>query len=154
MGSAGAIQDRIEVKAIHDVAQELYAKYIGPPVLVDADDLRAYLVATADHLCPGKFAETFLWNEWSEVVDPWQLTTWDAYREVPRLGRKTRLGSKQRELLWQVFEQVQQWLGQRQEITWAGVLNQVTDHLTTTGDYPYTFAVVDEAQDGVWHRFV
>lgn len=147
VGSAGAIQDRIEVKAIHEVAQELYTQYVGPLTLVDADDLRAYLVATADEVAPGKFAETFLWNEWSEVVDPWQLTTWDAYREVPRLGRKTRLGSKQRELLWQVFEQVHQWLGQRQEITWAGVLNQVTDHLTTTGDSPYTFAVVDEAQD-------
>ncbi len=147
VGSAGDIKDRIEVKAIHDIAQEHYAARFGPPDLVEADQIRSQLVATAHRLCPGKFGEAFLWNEWNEVVDPWQLTTWDAYREVPRLGRKTRLGSKQRELLWQVFEAVQRWLKAEGVLTWAGALDRVTNDLTTTGDYPYTFAVVDEAQD-------
>ena len=147
VGSEGAIKDRIEVKAIRDVAQALYANRFGPPAIVDADELRSHLVATAHDLCPGKFAETFLWNEWSEVVDPWQLTTWEDYRDVPRLGRKTRLGSKQRESLWQVFEQVQQWLEAKGALTWAGVLDQVTNDIISAGDFPYTFAVVDEAQD-------
>jgi hypothetical protein len=44
--------------------------------------------------------------EWREVVDAWQLDTWPAYRDVPRLGRKTRLGEKQRVLLWSIMERV------------------------------------------------
>jgi hypothetical protein len=38
------------------------------------------------------------------VVDAWQLKTWDEYRDVSRLGRRTRIGGKQREALWAVFE--------------------------------------------------
>ena len=147
VGSEEAIKDRVEVKAIRDVALDLYAATYGSPVIVDADDLRSQLVSIADSLCPGKFAETFLWSEWSEVVDSWQLTTWEAYRDVPRLGRKTRLGSKQREQLWQVFTLVHQWLDVQEALTWAGVLSRVTDQITSAGNLPYTFAVVDEAQD-------
>ncbi len=147
VGNEGAIKDRIEVKAIRDAAKELYTANYGPPKIVDAGKVRSHLIATANQQCPGKFADAFLWSEWSEVVDPWQLTTWDAYREVPRLGRKTRLGSKQREHLWHIFEIVHHWLEAQQALTWAGVFRQVTDDLTSNGDYPYTFAVVDEAQD-------
>ena len=39
------------------------------------------------------FPDAFLWGEWNDIVDAWQIESWDAYREVPRLGRKTRLGS-------------------------------------------------------------
>jgi superfamily I DNA/RNA helicase len=141
------IKDHIEVKAIHDIAQGLYAAKFGTPTIMAADELRSRLLTIADNLCPGKFAEAFLWSEWNEVVDSWQLTTWEAYREVPRLGRKTRLGSKQRESLWQIFDAVHQWLKAEGVLTWAGVLCRVTDHISRTGDLPYTFAVVDEAQD-------
>jgi hypothetical protein len=30
-------------------------------------------------------------SEWEQVVDAWQLATWESYRDVARLGRKTRL---------------------------------------------------------------
>jgi len=40
------------------------------------------------------FSERFLIAEWEQVVDAWQVATWEAYREVPRLGRKTRLPEK------------------------------------------------------------
>jgi hypothetical protein len=29
--------------------------------------------------------------EWDQVVDAWQLESWEGYRDVGRLGRKTRL---------------------------------------------------------------
>ena len=35
-------------------------------------------------------------TEWEQVVDAWQLETWEAYRDVARLGRKTRLKEPQR----------------------------------------------------------
>jgi hypothetical protein len=33
-----------------------------------------------------------------------QLDGWEAYRDVPRLGRKTRLSEAQRKTLWTIFE--------------------------------------------------
>ncbi len=52
------------------------------------------------------FSLHFLLTEWEQVVDAWQLNSWEAYRDVMRLGRKTRLPEKQRLVLWAIFEQV------------------------------------------------
>ena len=30
-------------------------------------------------------------TEWEDVVDAWQLDSWEIYRDVRRLGRKARL---------------------------------------------------------------
>ncbi|MBE7383080.1 MAG: UvrD-helicase domain-containing protein [Leptolyngbya sp. SIO1E4] len=148
VGNQPAVMSRIQVKAIHEVVRELYTNiFDSPPVLVDLDEVRSRLLTRAADFPDRKFSDAFLWSEWAEVVDAWQLTTWDAYRDVPRIGRRTRLGSKQRELLWQVFQDIHSWLDDSQQLTWPAVFRQVTDHLTTTGDYPYTFAVIDEAQD-------
>jgi len=38
-------------------------------------------------------------TEWQRVVDAWQLTTWEAYRDVPRLGRRRSLPEARRRLL-------------------------------------------------------
>ena len=43
-----------------------------------------------------KFSQQFLLTEWEQLVDAWQLESWEAYRDVARLGRKTRLPEAQR----------------------------------------------------------
>ena len=43
-----------------------------------------------------EFPMRFLRSEWTHVVDAWQVADGDGYLKVPRLGRKNRLGSKQR----------------------------------------------------------
>jgi hypothetical protein len=53
-----------------------------------------------------KFSLHFLVTEWEQIVDAWQLASWDDYRDVTRLGRKTRLPEPQRAVLWAIFEQV------------------------------------------------
>ena len=53
-----------------------------------------------------KFGQHFLITEWEQVVDAWQLGNWEAYRDVVRLGRKTRLPEPQRKVLWSIFERV------------------------------------------------
>ena len=45
-------------------------------------------------------------EEWAELVDARQLYSWEAYRDVKRFGRKTRLPEKQRAALWSMFEYV------------------------------------------------
>ena len=54
----------------------------------------------------GQFTSHFLRTEWEQVVDAWQLETWEAYRDVVRLGRKTRLTGKAATVLWSIFEGV------------------------------------------------
>ncbi|HWL68998.1 MAG TPA: 3'-5' exonuclease, partial [Geminicoccus sp.] len=76
----------------------------------------------------------------------WQLKTWEAYRDVPRLGRKTRIGGNQREILWAIFEHFRGALSERKLVTWADVFGRLTDQLRD-GTSPYLFVVVDEAQD-------
>jgi ABC transporter substrate binding protein len=65
------------------------------------------LIAKAAAEVPGhRFSEHFLLGEWTDVVDAWQLRSWDAYRDVSRLGRTTRIDGKQRESLWAISERV------------------------------------------------
>lgn len=53
-----------------------------------------------------KFSHMFLMAEWEQIVDARQLDAWDDYRDVARLGRKTRLQEVQRAILWSIFERV------------------------------------------------
>ena len=86
-------------------------------------------------------------GEWEDVIDAWQLHTWDAYRDVSRLGRKTRIGGKQRETLWEIFERVRARLAERGVVTWSEVFGRLTESIVNGNAVPYDFAVIDEAQD-------
>ena len=147
VGNEPDIMSRIRVEAIQELARELYTTAFGSPHIADPKQVRSRLIAITTRIPDLRFTKSFLWGEWNDVVDAWQLNTWEAYRDVPRLGRKTRLGGKQRELFWEVFQQLITWLDQHQQITWSGVFRRVTEYLIDTGDYPFEFAVIDEAQD-------
>lgn len=143
IGNELGIFKQIKVTTIQQLALELYIKIFGEPKIVDSQELIAKLVSQNP-----RFSKAFLAREWSDVVDAWQIKSPDAYKEVPRLGRKTRIGNKQRQQLWEIFENVLIWLEQTQQITWSQIYYQITDYLVTQGDdYPLEFAVVDEAQD-------
>ena len=66
--------------------------------------LKCALREAADASKGRKFLAPFLLAEWEDVVDAWQLDSWESYRDVVRLGRKTRLPEKQRASLWTIFE--------------------------------------------------
>lgn len=105
------------------------------------------LVAEAHRATPTKVSDRFLWGEWCHVVDPWQLATWEAYRDVKRLGRKTRLPEAQRQAVWGVFERVLASLRDEGMVTLPQVFARVADGLAGRGEPPYAHAVIDEAQD-------
>jgi superfamily I DNA/RNA helicase len=94
-----------------------------------------------------RFTSRFLAGEWCEVVDVRQIKRWEDYRTVTRLGRKTRIGGAQREILWSIFERVRAGLAERQAVTWADVFGRVAANIANGGTRPFDFAVVDEAQD-------
>ena len=97
--------------------------------------------------CNHKFSLSFLLTEWDQVVDACQLETWEAYRDVMRLGRKTRLPEKQRAVLWSIFDHVRERLAAGNLITDAGMFSRLTTVVSKSKNLPFDFAVVDEAQD-------
>jgi superfamily I DNA/RNA helicase len=82
-----------------------------------------------------------------QVVDAWQLETWEAYRDVMRLGRRTRLPEKQRAVLWSIFDHVRGRLAAGHLITDAGMFSRLAAVISESKNPPFDFAVVDEAQD-------
>ncbi len=85
-------------------------------------------------------------------MDAWQLDTWEAYRDVVRLGRKTRLPEPQRAILWSIFERVRAGLVSRKMITRSGMFTKLAAAITASRNPPFDLVVVDEAQDiGVAH---
>ena len=119
-------------------------------------DVQGLLRAAGEHVGNNKFGAPFLLAEWEQVVDAWQLETWEAYRDVVRLGRKTRLPEGRRTVLWSIFERVRAGLVSRNIITRSGMFTKLAAAGAETSNPPFDFAVVDEAQDiGVAHlRFL
>jgi hypothetical protein len=93
------------------------------------------------------FTPRFLLSEWNNVVDAWGIDGLERYATVPRLGRRSPLGPKQRERLWSVFGPVAARLGQEGLFTRAGVYRHLTAHYGESGRKPFDYIVVDEAQD-------
>ena len=94
-----------------------------------------------------KFGLHFLLTEWEQVVDAWQLENWEAYRDVVRLGRKTRLQEAQRTVLWSIFERVRAGLKGRELITHEELFSSLAAAISKNKKVVFDFAVVDEAQD-------
>lgn len=142
-----SIASRITVKAITAVGHDLYSERFGQPNIAPAGLIKSLLAKAAAEVPDQKFSAHFLFGEWSDVTDAWQLKAWEAYRDVSRLGRKTRIGGKQREIIWAIFEHLRAGLRERKVLTWADVFGRLTDDLAAGGKAPFDFAVVDEAQD-------
>src|SRR6185295_6793247 len=88
------------------------------------------------------FGTHFLLTEWEQVVDAWQLSTWEEYRDVARLGRKTRLPEAQRKVLWGIFERVRAGLRERKLITEAEMFTTLAAALRTA-KVVYDYALAD-----------
>ncbi len=147
VGNDEVVIGRITVRAIDAVAIALFADRLGVPQIAGESDIQSLLKEASANADDHRFSDRFLFSEWTEVVDAWQIDSREAYRDVPRLGRKTRLGEKQRQLLWSIFEGVRLGLDKRQLLTLPMVLAKVAEHCRTADDRLYEFCVMDEAQD-------
>lgn len=139
--------ERLEVYAMNAIGQRLYELNFGRPNIASREIIRKLLEEAAGQVDGHKFSKYFLMTEWEEIVDAWQLETWEAYRDVIRLGRKTRLPEKQRIVLWKIFDHVRSNLREQNLITYAGLFSKLESHLLESKHPPFDFTVVDEAQD-------
>jgi superfamily I DNA/RNA helicase/mRNA-degrading endonuclease RelE of RelBE toxin-antitoxin system len=147
IGNEPQVRSRIHIFSMQELGTDLYTTAFGSPVIASPDQLKSLLAQSAAKLPEHSFSPQFLFEEWTEVVDAWQLDSWESYRDVPRLGRKTRIGGKQRETLWSMFEQVRARLTESGLLTWPMVYRRAAEYLSESGERPYDFAVIDEAQD-------
>ena len=157
VGRTPMLAERIDVVAMDELAARLFKFAFGKPALADDVTVRRYLdeaaaavaadAGAAPSTLPGKFGAGFLWSEWAEVVDPWQIDGWERYRDFKRLGRKTRLSEGQRAAAWQVFGRVRDRLRAENRLTRAALFTRLADHYTGGPKLPFEHVVVDEAQD-------
>lgn len=139
--------ERIEVYSMNAIGRRLYELNIGKPRIATDAQIAELLQKASVKVGEHKFSQRFLATEWGQVVDGWQLDTWEEYRDVNRLGRKSRLKEPQRKLLWSIFEMVRSGLREQGLITTAGMFNVLARHYASGTSLPFDFAVVDEAQD-------
>jgi len=147
IASSPRLGERLEVHAMTAIGRRLFERHFGPPKLASREMMRQVIEQAAAEVGGHKFTSLFLRTEWEDVVDPWQIETWEAYRDVPRLGRKTRLSEKQRAVLWSIFEKVRGRLAGQGVLTEAEMFNRLAARLSGVKNRPFDFAVVDEAQD-------
>ena len=147
IGTEPRLSERIDVETLDAVARHMYELRHGKTAIASREAIASFIHFAARDKPENKFPLHFLLSEWEQVVDGWQLRTWEAYRDVARLGRRTRLPEKQRQTLWSIFERVRQELESNKLMTHSDLLERVAIEVTRSGRTPYEFVVVDEAQD-------
>ncbi len=146
-GSEPKLGERIDVYSLDALGLRLHKAHCGPVKLADGETVCGLLKTASAEVGGHKFGPHFLLTEWEQVVDAWQLASWEGYRDVARLGRKTRLSEAQRAVLWSIFEKVVSALASRGLSTTAGLFTRLAAKLAQADRTPFDFAVVDEAQD-------
>ncbi len=145
-GNERRVVPSINVASFEDAAAELYTLTHGrEPYVAKERDVRAILGREANGL--DGFTERFVWAEWRDVVDGWQIGSLDDYVDVTRTGKRSRVGRKQREALWPVFERTRGALARKGMMTLSMLFDEMTEHYAAQVEKPYTHIVVDEAQD-------
>ena len=141
------LAERVEVYAIDTVGERLYRAQLGSPKIATQEQVQEFLAKSAGQAETHNFSPRLLLSEWENVVDAWQLDSWEAYRDIRRLGRKTRLPVEQRSNLWSIFERVKAQLRDRGLVTRADMFSLLAEKLKDRRNPPFDFAIVDEAQD-------
>lgn len=157
LGHEPRLAERIDVYSLNAIGLRLYKAHIGQAMIAPRETICELIEDAARRVGNHKFFGLhFLRTEWEQIVDAWQLQSWDEYRDVARLGRKTRLPESQRAVLWAIFERVRSELKARKLITLAELFTALAVKIASSNKTVFDYAMVDEAQDiGISHlRFL
>ena len=147
ISSQPRLGEQVEVYAIDALAERLYRLNLGAFTLASFEQIGQRIEEAVAASGESKFSTGFMQTEWERVVDAWQLDTWDAYRAVPRLGRRRSLPETQRKALWSIFQSVRAGLKEDGLITRAQMYGQLAHRFTEMQRSPFDFVIVDECQD-------
>jgi hypothetical protein len=147
-GHDAHLQRRVSVLSFEDAAAELYQLATGRRPALAGEDVQRSALEMAIGACGySGMTERMVWAEWRHVVDGWCIADAEAYAAVPRTGRQNRMGVKQREAVWPVFETMRRSLETRGLMTLNQLQSAVATHFGIQSVKPYTHVIVDEAQD-------
>ena len=147
VSSEPRLAERVEVYAIDALGERLFKLNLGTTSFASDTQIRALIEEAATNTEESRFTTNFMLTEWEQVVDAWQLDRWEAYRDVPRLGRRRRLPESQRQVLWSIFEHVRSGLKEQRLTTRPEMFGQLASRFGESQRSPFDFVVVDEAQD-------
>ncbi|ARU40003.1 DNA helicase [Armatimonadetes bacterium Uphvl-Ar1] len=147
LASEPRVGERIEVADLDSVVARLFKRISGSGEIIDQDSLLELIRKESENANDHKFSVKFLSTEWLEIVDAWQIKSWEEYRDVKRLGRKTRLPEPLRKVAWSIFERVSSALAERNLVTLAGAYAAVATTMESRAHPLFDFIVVDECQD-------
>jgi mRNA-degrading endonuclease RelE of RelBE toxin-antitoxin system len=139
--------ERLEVHAMNAIGERLYEQLFGRPKIASRDTIRQLLTEAAKARSENRFRLSFIFSEWEDLVDAWQLQNWESYRDINRLGRKTRLQESQRAALWTILETARLRLRTEGLITHAEMFTRLALQVESRKHAPFEFVVIDEAQD-------
>ena len=142
-----SLVERLDVLAMQDLGERMHTAQLGKPQLIAPEALRELIEQHAPPEICRVYGQAFVVEEFVEIVDAFGLGDWDSYRDVRRLGRKSRLNEAKRRLLWQGFAAVLQELEISGQITPHQLFHRTADQLHRNGSRPYQHIVVDECQD-------
>jgi mRNA-degrading endonuclease RelE of RelBE toxin-antitoxin system len=152
IGAQPRLAERVDVLSLPAVGARLYKSLHGPVKIATREEVKPLIVKAAKAVEGHRFGTSFLLSEWEDIVDAWQLDSWEDYQNVARLGRKTRLPEAQRVVVWSILERVASDLRERGLITPSALFTRLASDLAAAKHPPYDFAVVDESQDiGIAH---
>lgn len=127
-----------------------FLKRCGYDHCIVYDDGTADLWETALTLKPEEplLPDNFYRQEWSQVIQPLEITSFAQYMKAPRTGRGVPLNRKQRKNIWPVFEEYQMLMAENNLREPADAMRDARLLMEKKGaGLPYTAIIVDEAQD-------
>lgn len=148
LGAKNTALNNVTVRSFEGIAYDLFTLAFGQtPHIASVEKVRSSIQTAVEEMGDPGFTLRFLMSEWRNVVDAWQIENLDNYSEVPRLGRKGRLGRKQRERIWTIFVRAREVIESQGLLTWPSVFGRLTRHYQEREHKPFTHIIVDEAQD-------
>lgn len=81
VGNEPRLGERIDVHSLNALGLRLYRSLVGPVKSASRSDVRELLRGASKAVSGHKFSLYFPLTEWEQVVDAWQLDSWEAYRD-------------------------------------------------------------------------
>lgn len=147
------VVDRVDFVGIHEftrmILDERGVRFRTLPAKVDEAWESAWdRVGKGSPLDSGRVGRHYWHDEIQHVLKGRGLTEFDQYADLPRAGRRHRLGTVQRRLVWQLYEAYEAELATRGVHDYADQILLAEAELRRSPlSGRYTAVVVDEAQD-------
>jgi len=143
-----AERKRLTIVNLHKLAFDIWKRINKRGLkVIEADVLKRHVEQALRLANPTGLTPRFIRGEWEAVVQPNGVTAWEQYKVVPRTGRGTPLGAKQRKAVWDVLQRVVASVSASGLMTWDRVCYDVAEHVRRNPKERFEHAVADEVQD-------